>query len=70
MKVKCNRFCPYNPPWDDKVIWIDISKARVIYPYLDTKMTVIEFGPNEDKITVRQSIEEISAMLPGGIHEH
>lgn len=71
MKVKCNRFCPSNPTWDNTVVWIDIDKARMIYPYLDLTMTVIQFGPNDDdEITVRQSIEEINSQLSGGIHEH
>ncbi len=65
MKVRCTL---YNSA-PAQVNYIDTSKARRIYRSVHNNCTVIEFGPGEeDYIYINETIEQLTAQLPDGIH--
>lgn len=63
MKVKVHNL-------DGREMYLDTTKARLIYRNRDSTHTIIEFGPNNDELYVKETIQQISSQLPGGIHEH
>jgi hypothetical protein len=63
MKVKVTEFTSNKP------MWVNITTARRIYRSTVSESTIIEWD-DVDHIFVVETPEQISEMLPGGLHEH
>lgn len=52
-----------------RLMWVNITTARRIYRSSVSESTIIEWDET-DHVFVVETPEEISVMLPGGIHDN